>query len=135
MIGEFQSNPEIFSLKGKNALGTSFFVPFQNKIENSSAYSPLPYSSFDIVATEDNTTVSITPKQNIVGHSANLTFNINLNRGQTYSARAASQGAVQHPTGSTVSSNKPIAITIKDDLLEGGTFFGGFCRDSQRNCQ
>ncbi len=129
VIGEFQSNPEIFSLKGKNALGTSFFVPFQNKIENSSAYSPLPYSSFDIVATEDNTTVSVTPKQNIVGHSANLTFNINLNRGQTYSARAASQGAVQHPTGSTVSSNKPIAITIKDDLLEGGTFFGGFCRD------
>ena len=44
-------NPEIFALKGKNALGTEFFTPFQNFTNNGQGY-----SSFEIVATENNTT-------------------------------------------------------------------------------
>lgn len=129
IIGQVPNNPEIFSLKGKNALGTDFFVPFQNITDNSSAYSPLPHAAFDIVATEDTTLVTITPTQAIVGHPANVPFSITLNRGETYSAEAASQAAAGHPTGSKVVADKPIAVTIKDDLLEGGPLFGGFCRD------
>jgi hypothetical protein len=112
-------NPEIFSLKGKNALGTLFYTPFQNIWDNSFliSYSPTPYSSFDIVATEDNTTVNITPKNDLVGRSAGISFSIVLNKGQTYSAAASSQLAGKHLGGSKISADKLIAVTIKDDLL------------------
>jgi len=52
-----------------------------------------------------------------------------LNKGQTYAAIATSQAAAQHLDGSYVTSTKPIAITLNDDLLNGGPVFGGFCHD------
>lgn len=112
------NNPEIFPLKGHNALGTNFMIPAQNMFDNSFGYNTdPPRNSFDIVATENNTTVTIIPSQNIVGHTAGIAFNIVLNRGQTYSATASSNLAANHLSGSTVTSDKPIAITIKDDLV------------------
>ena len=114
-------NPEIFVLKGSNALGKQFLIPFQNRWLNSDPFRPLPFSSFDIVATEDETTVTITPTQDLVGHVAGVPYTITLNRGQTYSAQAFGQAAAQHPAGSEVTSDKPIAITMKDDLLYYGT--------------
>ncbi|MFM2306816.1 MAG: hypothetical protein RLZZ367_1485 [Bacteroidota bacterium] len=122
-----QCNPEIFVLKGQNALGTSFWIPSQNYLDNNNGYSPVPYSAFDIVATENNTTITITPSNSIVGHTGGTTFTVTLNQGQTYSATAASVLAAQHLQGSRVIADKPIAITIKDDLLNGGPFGG--CSD------
>lgn len=122
-----QCNPEIFVLKGQNAVGTDFYIPSQNYLDNNPTYSPQPFSSFDIVATQNNTTVTITPSNAIVGHAAGVPFNITLNEGQTYSATAASGLAAQHLQGSRVVSNKPIAITVKDDLLHGAPFGG--CAD------
>ncbi len=112
-------NPEIFTLKGQKALGKLFYTPFQDTFRNGGpyAYSPTPYCAFDIVATEDNTVVTITPSKNIVGHSANITFTINLSLGQTYSAAATSILANQHLGGSKIESNKPIAVTLKDDVI------------------
>ncbi len=109
-------NPEIYALKGKNALGTEFYISSQNVWSNG-GYTPTPYSSFEIVATEDNTIVTITPSKNIVGHTAGTTFTILLNKGQTYSATATSQTAANHLMGSHVTSDKPIAITISDDSV------------------
>jgi len=120
-------NPEIFALKGMNGVGTSFIVPFQTFLNNGGGYNPVPYSSFDIVATEDNTTVTITPTQAIVGHPAGVAFTINLNRGQTWSGTATSQAAAQHPSGTVVTADRPIAITMKDDLLSGAPYGG--CAD------
>ncbi len=127
MSSSCRCNPEIFSLKGRNALGTEFYIPAQDFWRNSISYSPWPYSSFEIVATEDSTFVSITPKKDIIGHTANTTFSLPLNKGQTYSATAASQLAADHLGGSKVTSNKPIAVTVKDDLMEHLPF--GICRD------
>ncbi len=110
-------NPEDFVLKGKNALGTDFWIPGQNVLDNSLSYTPTPYSSFDIVATQNATTVTITPSRNIVGHVAGVPFTILLNRGQSYSATATSTLAANHLVGSRVTADKPIAITEKDDLL------------------
>ena len=110
-------NPEDFVLKGRNAVGTDFWIPGQNILNNSLSYTPTPTNAFDIVATENGTTVTITPSQNIVGHAAGTTFTVLLNAGQTYSATAASTIAAFHLVGSRVTSNKPIAITEKDDLL------------------
>ena len=124
-------NPELFLLKGTNALGTSFFISSQNVANNAThiRYTPTGYSSFNIVATENNTTVTINPSNNIVGHSANTPFSITLNKGQTYAAIASSQSASLHLGSSTVNSNKPIAITLSDDLVAGGPIWGGGCND------
>jgi hypothetical protein len=102
-------NPEIFALKGQNALGNDFYIPSQNFLNNGASYTPIPYNSFDIVATQDNTVISITPSQNIVGHVANVPFTINLNKGQTYSATATS--TLANPSRVTV---------IGDAAYEGG---------------
>ncbi len=62
-----------------------------------------------------------------MGHPAGVLYSVILNRGQTYSARASSQAAGLHLHGSVVQSDKAIAITIKDDLLDG-SIYGG-CAD------
>ncbi|MCE2682820.1 MAG: IgGFc-binding protein, partial [Cryomorphaceae bacterium] len=116
-------NPDIFSLKGKNSVGTSFITPFQNFLNNAS----YARSAFNIVATQDNTTITIIPTQNIVGHAANVPFNIVLNKGQTYSAENVSILAGQHLGGSVIISDKPIAVTLSDDTAQG-TPYGG-CAD------
>ncbi|MFZ4548532.1 MAG: hypothetical protein ACOYN4_13895, partial [Bacteroidales bacterium] len=111
-------NSGLFSLLGSNALGKDFLIPAQNLFYNNSNYSPSAYNSFDIVATEDNTQVTITPSNNIVGHLKTAgAFTIILQRGQTYSAVATNQLAAGHLTGTKVTSNKPIAITLKDDSI------------------
>jgi hypothetical protein len=119
-------NPAIYVLKGDNALGTNFLIPGQNLLNNVSTVNPLPYNSFHIVATEDNTTVTITPRNAIVGHAAGVSFTVTLNKGQTYSAVAISQMAAYHLGGSRVTSSKPIAITVCDDSMYGG-ILGGTC--------
>ena len=98
-------NPEIFALKGQNAIGNQFFISSQYFLSNSSTYTPRPYSSFNIVATEDNTQVTINPTQPIIGHTANTPFTITLNKGQTYAAIATSQLKSLHLQGSTVNSS------------------------------
>ncbi len=108
-------NAEIFTLKGNNAMGTSFFIPSQSSMYNHSPLVPQAYNSFDIVATEYNTTVTITPRRTIVGHAAGVAFTVNLNRGQVYSAQATGLLGIDHLQGSTVTSNKPVSITVKDD--------------------
>ena len=116
-------NPEIFPLKGGNALGTEFFTPFPTNYDNG-AYSPPARSGFEIVATADNTEITINPTADLIGHPAGVPFTITLNRGQTYSLLAVSSAASLRPTGTRVTSNKPIAVTLKDDsaALQG-------CRD------
>ena len=116
-------NPDLFSLKGRNALGNEFWISSQNYLDNTSG----SYSSFNIIATENNTLVTIIPSNNIVGHLANTPFTINLNKGQTYAAIDESPTAALHLQGSHVISNHPIAITLSDDELEG-TPYGG-CKD------
>lgn len=115
-------NPEIFALKGSNALGNSFYTPFQTFTDNGAGY-----SAFDIVATEDNTNVTILPAKDITGHPAGMAFTIVLNAGQTWSGTAVSQLPAQHPAGSLITSNKPIAVTVKDDSVHDP--FGNNCAD------
>lgn len=116
----FTNNTDIFTLKGNNALGTDFYIPSQDFFYNQQL-TPSAYNTFDIVATEDNTTITITPSNDIFGHSkADGAFTIVLNKGETYSAQATVTGtasAAGHLMGSHVTSDKPIAITFKDDSV------------------
>lgn len=113
------ANKERFVLKGRKALGTDFYVPMQKSWDNA-VTTPASYSGIEIVASENNTTVLITPRTAIVGHAINATFSVTLNAGQTYSARDVNVSATSSLAGSIVSSNKPVAITIFDGSLSQG---------------
>ncbi|HEX3009169.1 MAG TPA: PKD domain-containing protein, partial [Bacteroidales bacterium] len=108
------NNRDLFSLKGKNALGTKFYLPFQN-IWGKDGYNPDALSTSDIVATEDGTTITITPTVILKGRTDLSTFTVTLNKGETYSIVARSCNASDHFTGTYVSSDKPIAVTVNDD--------------------
>lgn len=111
-------NTDIFVLKGQDALGLKFLVPFQTSYNNGSVG---PHSSFDIVATEDNTLITITPTQDLAGRLKNIPFSITLNKGQTYSAVSSSKSGTLRPSGSSIVSNKPVAVTFKDDHIQIST--------------
>lgn len=132
-------NPDIFSLKGRNALGKEFYVPFQNFFSNGN-YTPQPYSSILIVATEDNTSITINPtKPAYPGRQAGVPFTITLNRGQTYAVVPDSITAGDYPrpgqlaanrlTGTHIVSNKPIAVTTSDDSVRANEANDNTCRD------
>ena len=105
-------NPEIFPLKGSSALGQFFYLPGQNTFGNQ-----LGTPAFDIVATENNTTITIIPTDPLIGHAANVSFTITLNAGETYSCVGTNTAATGTLAGSKITSNKPIAVTHSDDSL------------------
>lgn len=123
------NNPETYSLKGQNALGMEFVCPFQTTWINGN-YTPIqPKQMLCIVATEDNTTVWITPRANVIGHPANVTYSITLMEGQVYTAENIVQNtnvSGNNLSGTVVVSNKKIAVTVSDDSV---TNSGGGCRD------
>ena len=108
-------NPDIFSLKGRNALGKDFFVPAQSQWPNAPWYTPEANSSADIVATEDETMIRITPTVQTRAHQAGEPFTIELDRGQSYSLSTKDSELSSKLTGTTITANKFIAITLKDD--------------------
>ena len=124
-----ERNPEKFSLKGANALGTEFFVPSQNVFGNRNLSAPFPREHVDIVATENDTRVTITLTDDIVRTDVNglndqpfrsrgETFTVVLQRGETFSLRSSSGDANRHLGGTRILSDKPVAVTISDDSIE-----------------
>ena len=113
-------NGDIFALKGRNALGKKFTVPFQMEFNNrtNATEATTNTNDFVIVATEDNTLVTILSKNDLVGHAAGSSHQINLNRGQTYMCRAATNLPFNRPGGTIVTATKPISISVKEDLLQ-----------------
>ncbi len=105
-------NPEIYPLKGRNALGESFAIPSQDDYLNQEGNEVI-----DIVATENNTQVTITPTTALIGRAANVPFQVTLQKGQTFSARASGTSAIVSLKGSVIQSNKPVAVTISDDSI------------------
>ena len=129
------NNADIFSLKGKASLGQEFYIPLHKHegFWNQDTYtSPnLAYASFDIIATENNTVVTIYSPVDVDGIPALTPHSITLQMGETYSCgntdtsleyfpyRGSNEPKysipANHPSGAVVISNKDIAITIKDD--------------------
>lgn len=121
-----RNNTDIFSLKGQNALGKEFLIPFQKRWNTATKYRPQAYSGLEILATRNGTLITIDPSANVVGHGK-LPFSFIMNEGETYSLRATSLKAKDRLSGSLVTSNKPIAITLTDDSAENGIYGG--CKD------
>lgn len=117
------ANRDLVALKGKNANGTLFFTPFQTLWENArtlggSPYIPQPRSGFIIVATDDSTTVTITPAIDILNHPAGIPFSVYMHRGQTYYCEASDYLGAVRPAGTKIESDRPVAVTIKDDMID-----------------
>lgn len=109
------NNSEMYTLKGKNALGTDFLVPMQNWLNNNYSSST---SSIELIATEDNTVVQITaPVALRGGIAADSTVTIVLQRGQSYSIRADGTSGLAHLHNTYIHSNKPIAVNTTDDSV------------------
>ncbi|MBK8502495.1 MAG: IgGFc-binding protein [Saprospiraceae bacterium] len=108
-------NPDIFSLKGRNALGNNFMIPAQNFYSNAPGINPPARTAFDIVATQDDTRITITPSVTVGGHSNGVPFQIVLQKGQSYSVEAPTGDRLNQLTGSKVISDQLIAITLKHD--------------------
>jgi len=104
-------NQDIFTLKGRQALGTEFFIPSQNDFPNIHNE-----AAVDMVATQDGTIIIIEPRKPLK-NQRNGRISVELNRGETYSIRAAGILGANHLEGTYIRSNKPIAVTNSDDSI------------------
>jgi hypothetical protein len=66
-------------------------------------------NQFGIVASQNATTVTITPTASTPGHPAGTAYTVNLNQGQTYLLRDTN-AAPSDLSGSIISADKPIAV-------------------------
>ena len=109
-----KNNRDMFSLKGSNALGTSFIIPAQDQWANAT-YVPQPVSAIHIVSAEAGNNISINYTKPAPG-----TTNITLNQGQTYTIVAPDKSALNHLYGSTITSSngRKFAVTVSDDYVE-----------------
>ncbi|MDX2360674.1 MAG: PKD domain-containing protein [Crocinitomicaceae bacterium] len=134
------NNPETYSLKGQNGMGTEFVTPFQtlwwNQVQgtdrNGDGVITQPKQYFSVVATEDNTTIYIKPNCDVEGHPADITYSVVLPlAGNVYTCQNAvmtTNVPGSSLSGSIVSSDKPVSVTINDDSVRTG---GGGCYDLQ----
>jgi len=102
-----------------NAMGKSYFS--LNYTQNSNANPK--YSIFDVIATEDSTTVSITPSVNLVsGQAAGSTFQITLNKGQVYQGLANTDltGTKIQSVSTTTGVCKRIAVFSGSNKIQIG---------------
>lgn len=118
-------NPEFFSLKGKNAIGNNFYVPSQTTWAVDTVRHPPARAGFVLVATQNNTTITITLTKPLIGRPANIPFTITLNQGQSYACIALYRNGPSMLNGSKVDSDKPISLTAYEDVL----FSDGACAD------
>ncbi len=118
------NNPDKFTLKGANGLGTEFFVPSQNIYINQT-YTPKASEKVDLVATTDDTNIVFIPTADVVGYSAGDTIEISLDRGQTFCVENTNTIQGSSLAGSYISSNNPIAVTISDDSINEDKNGGG----------
>ncbi len=117
------NNSEIYTLKGRNGLGTDFIVPMQNYLVCGPPSDAM--NSIEIVATENNTVVTIVPSQPLAGGlPANIPIIVTLNAGQSYSIKSANQTAAGHLTNTRITSNKPIAVNSTDDSVASNQVAG-----------
>lgn len=123
------NNPETFCMMGQNALGLEFVCPqqtlYRNRTLTDRQYTPAgvmqPKQQIIIVASMPNTVVWITPRTNVVGHIANVTYSILLpSAGSCYNIENLVQDTYlpgKTLSGTIVVADKPIAVTVADDSI------------------
>ncbi len=126
----YEYGSDLWTLKGTNGMGTLFYAPFQNVYDNRNI-TPMAYSAIDIVATQDNTTVTITlPAGKGASYGSAVTgvlpggsHVVDLDAGQTFSIfpRNYSTAAADRLGGTRIESTGSISVCVKDDALNTGS--------------
>jgi len=110
-----------------STLGTDYVIASYLNAAAANGFGATTGTEFGIVAVQDNTTVTVTPKMNSepstsgVVRAAGVSYNVTLNQGQTYQLRnntdvtvftspSSFRGPNMDLTGSIVTSDKPIAV-------------------------
>ena len=110
------NNSEIYSLKGSNALGYEFLVPTQYTYSN---YYSSTCSRAEMVATEDNTEITIIPSVALKGGIAPYQeVHVVLQKGQSYAVEANSSAPGAHLRNTRIMATKPIAVNTSDDSVD-----------------
>jgi len=141
------NNSDLFSLKGKNALGSEFYTVFQNSMYNQPIATVAAYSAFDVVFTQDATDLYVDIPAGVAiyngtpgGLTGSNVFIGKFNKGDTYHAAPVWLNNTEHVTSNTQrgidlfgragkdhlsgvrvytkDANKKIAITLKDDSMK-----------------
>ncbi len=124
------NNSDIFSLKGKNALGSEFWSIFQKDYHNvcANTWTVPAYSAIDVVFTENNTYIDVTVPVNktIFNRRGNLlggsTYTLGpFQKGETFSMPPAWTTDIVSPT-SQISGPKAVDLYFgrsKNDHLSG----------------
>lgn len=121
---------DVWTMKGENGVGTLFYTPFQTEYPNNPTLMP-SYSSIDVVATRDNTTLTFTlpdgvgasfgePMTSVMGTVPGMTFTVGpLMQGETFSLFPYLKGTAvnQKLAGTRIEATRPIAVVLKDDNL------------------
>nr|WKN34465.1 Ig-like domain-containing protein [Tunicatimonas sp. TK19036] len=109
------NNQCLVPLKGQSGLGTEFRAGSQTRIREGS-YGANDLHFISVMATQNNTHVTITAPREVVFFGGASTVNITLNKHQTYlvrNATSAGDGAdnkTNNLVGSHIESDKPIAV-------------------------
>ncbi len=111
-------NPDIYTLKGRNALGFNFVIPAQNEYNQVMTSDAVP-NTFLVVASNDDTQVAIVPAKNLSGgYPAGDTIHLSLQKGEVFVAQATGGNANNHLGGSFVMANKEVVVMIADDTMQ-----------------
>lgn len=103
-LNQIQQTTDAFTGLPLDILDTEYIVlGWKNNID---AY--FARSQVNFVATENNTTVRITPAAPTLGRQAGVPYTVTLNAGQSYQLQA--QGIPLDLSGTRLSSNEPIAV-------------------------
>ncbi|MBC7400437.1 MAG: PKD domain-containing protein [Mucilaginibacter sp.] len=95
-----------------NAMGKEYISLNYTQLSNAPAATPA-YSTFAIIGTEDNTTISITPSAQLLdGSTANVPFTITLNKGEIYQGLAMTDltGTKIQSISASIGTCKKIAV-------------------------
>lgn len=134
------TNSADYTLKGRQGLGKEFIITMQHELSNCWDEDwRHSYNSFELVATEDNTIVTIYPSNAYYqyknlnnstissvspqidrqpsGYAQTSPVTIVLNRGETYAMRSRYHNAGHQLTGTRIVANKPIAVTGNDESV------------------
>lgn len=120
------NDSEIYTLKGKNAMGKNFLVPMQYEYTQGN-YAPSAVNSIEILATEDSTTVDVevfvqtTELMQVTPHH---TFHLTLNKGWAYAFAGKFKTGSDHLYGTIINSDKPIVVNSTDDSVNPGDLVG-----------
>lgn len=118
--GVSRLNQFFVTLKGQHALGTEFYAGSQTLIRDGEGFGT-EFDEYDlhfisVMATEDDTKLTITPPNGVVMFGGSQRVEVTLNKHETYLVRNTSSkgpnsdNVVNNLTGSHIVASKPVAV-------------------------